>query len=412
MNRFHKTMITTSLIVLITVMCFSVSPAVQAPEPVMPPSPVLIQAPDYQPAPPAVYTPVVTVTETPPLAHFRPSTTVPRLQPVTAGNVTPVPSIPLTPLPSVVDTPLAQFAPTTTVPRLQPSTAGKVTPTPIRPVFYTPPYHRIIPPAHYKVSHVPVQVAQTPATRQVRVFVNNRPMQRAIPSQGHVYVSLEEFLTAGDFYWENQNGVLVVTTGRGPRSQLTVVPASYSFQNNGFNVHTFMLSGRPYVNARLFANQVNLTERFTAQANVYDFYAAGTTLPSRLVQDGTQPTETTAAAAVGPEVVEHTFKDDIKASLIQPKNNFFIDTAGVGAYPVRGQVNYRNIGKDALTNARAVFKIVDGTGRAVYTQNHNLGTMAPGAVSKTFDYHFMNPGMLIINENNFKYEINYTGPAN
>jgi hypothetical protein len=418
MNRFFKKMITTSLIVLITIMFFSVSWAQRAPEPVMPPSPVLAPAAECPPCPPCPsYQPTVHVYEpavitTPPLASFRPKTTVPRLQPATAGTITPVPARPHTPIPSVIPPPLAQFRPTSTVPLLQPATAGHVTPTPIRPVFYTPPYYRIAPPAYVRVSHLPEgQVAQAPATSQIRVYVNNRLMETSIPSRGQVYVSLEDFLTAGDFYWENRGGVVAVTTGRGPRSPITVVPASYTFQNRPFSVHTFMFGGRPFVNARLLARQVNMSERFTQAANVYDFYRVGVTVPVRIVQDGTQPaTETAAGTQAEVQPVQQVFKDDIRASFIQPKNDFFVDTSGIASYPVRGEVNYRNIGKDVLTNASVLFKIVDGSGDTIFSEVHSLGTMAPGAVSKKFDYYYLNPVTAIINESSFRYEITYTGP--
>jgi hypothetical protein len=438
MNRFRKIKILTSLIVMIAALTFSAAWAQRAPEPAMPPAPALAPTAECPPVTiieRSTIVPAVKTTETPPLASFVPKTSVPRWQPSTGGMITPLPATPRTALPGEKP-PLAQFVPKTSVPRWQPSTGGMITPTPTKPRFYTPHYYQPAPyleprqhvdPHFYptqkvylKSQYLPGPAAPAVAPKQTRIYVNNKLMQRVIPSRGQFYVSLEELLRAGNFYWENSGGVMMITTGRGGRAPISAVPASYSFAGKGFSCHTFMLGGKAFVDARTLSRQVGLAERFTTEANVYDFYAVGMTIPDRLAKAETQDqassddkTDETAKSDEkdkATELVKQTFKDNISASLVQPRNNFFVDTSSKSAYPVRGEINYTNNGKVDVQAVSILFKIVDGTGNTVFSQNHSLGNMQSGTSSKKFEYNFMNAGMLTINNNSFKFEITYTAP--
>jgi hypothetical protein len=267
------------------------------------------------------------------------------------------------------------------------------------------------------------------------VYVNNQLLSRSIPSQGSIYVDVQEFLTATKLTWEVRGNTLYITPGTSGRPRITAVPANYCFNGNPFFSHTFMVGGRPLTQVRALANALGLSERYTPAVNAYDYYSRGFNIPVReaAVKPTTpsmaptsassapvSPTEPTSqakpAATTGGQKV--TFKNDLSKSAIQPKvestNAFnYLPPQGnvISSPPYQADIVYINTSKDKIGSISVLFKIVDGAGQVIYSTTHTVGELAAGKKSAVYQVSFTNPSNFQITNDMLKYEVSYVEPV-
>lgn len=252
----------------------------------------------------------------------------------------------------------------------------------------------------------------SPARAADKVYVNNNQVHKVLPYRGQIYVDITEFLKKGNYSWQLKENTLIISDGSGKRPFIQKVPSSYSYKGKTFKAFTFARGQEKFVMVKSLANNLGLRYRYTKSSRSHDFYKAGVKLPSREVTE--EPTkekgEETGEATeeepkAEPEMV--TYKgDEIKKSVIKPKNDFMYDyTSG----ELRGTVYYTNNANVKITKISVVFKIVDSRG-TLWSKKHSVGTLEPGAKSKEFTYWWIPPYRIDLVADNFQYEISYLQP--
>ncbi len=252
-----------------------------------------------------------------------------------------------------------------------------------------------------------------------RVYVRNQPIGNGVPSRGKIYVDLQRFLQAAGFSYEMKDTTLEIRKTGGAGGQVGAIPTRYHYDGRYINAHTINISGRPYVMAEPVASALGMAQRYSQEADVYDYFYTNDIPP---VRDGKTPVKPDAGKSDKDEPGKTSSEKQEMVSfkgaaseldkdcLIVPKNDYFYD---FNSKELRGNVHFVNTyDKDPLTKVSVVFKVVVGEERsAVWSNRYNIGEMKPGTRTQKYEYYFINPSGVQINDSNFYYEIEYLEPV-
>ncbi len=265
------------------------------------------------------------------------------------------------------------------------------------------------------------------------VYVNNVKMYGVVVRNEQVYVPMDNFLTRGNYYWNQVGNTLEITNAMGTRSPIGTAdqPARFSFKGSFFYPSVMVIQGRIYATAEDMANGVNMKSRYTESSDTYDFYNTNQAPPSREIteekegdpgmkpitkdtattphadiKEGEPAAKETKEASAGEQKVQYKGKD-IKNSVIKPKNTYFFEWR---TGEVRGEVTYQNTYKEPIRQISVEFRIIDGDGKVLWNTKHDVGELKANKMSKKFTYYWLNPGKYDISDSSFDYIVTYMQP--